>query len=141
MRTSGGAGLINISGVRNPFMPSFEADANGDLLAFGNTRNFNIDLIDSHQNRIVRIVRRANASRPLTAAHRDAWVKETNFDNPSLPTRLWSVFDSAGVSLGTIAIPTNLEVFEIGEDYLLGVWTDDLDIEYVRMYDLVARTN
>ena len=23
---------------------------------------------------------------------------------------------------------------EIGEDYILGVWTDELDVQYVRMY-------
>jgi hypothetical protein len=25
---------------------------------------------------------------------------------------------------------------EIGEDYILGVWKDEMDVEYVRMYSL-----
>lgn len=66
------------------------------------------------------------------------WVKETSFDNPTSPTRQWSVFDGKGTPLGIVDIPTDLQVFEIGRDHVLGVWADDLGVEYVRMYDLVA---
>ncbi len=48
-----------------------------------------------------------------------------------------------GIWLGSVALPPGLQrafiqyqapYMEIGEDYALGVWTDDLDVQYVRMY-------
>lgn len=48
-----------------------------------------------------------------------------------------------GTWLGSVAIPPGVErafiqyqtpYMEIGEDYILGVWKDDLDVQYVRMY-------
>ncbi|MDE2980105.1 MAG: hypothetical protein OXU74_02820 [Gemmatimonadota bacterium] len=48
-----------------------------------------------------------------------------------------------GSWLGSVAVPPGLErafiqyqapYMEIGDDYILGVWTDDLDVQYVRMY-------
>jgi len=48
-----------------------------------------------------------------------------------------------GTWLGSVSVPPGLErafiqyqapYMEIGEDYILGVWTDDLDVQYVRMY-------
>lgn len=51
--------------------------------------------------------------------------------------RRWTVFDAAGRMLGDVAIPERLWVFEIGDDYVLGVERDELGVEYVRMYALV----
>ena len=48
----------------------------------------------------------------------------------------WTVFDPRGRMLGTIETPGSGRVTEIGEDYLLGIWTDELDVEQVRMYRL-----
>ena len=48
-----------------------------------------------------------------------------------------------GTWLGSVTLPPGLHrafiqyqapYLEIGEDYVLGVWTDDLDVQYVRMY-------
>ena len=48
-----------------------------------------------------------------------------------------------GTWLGSVSVPPGLQrafiqyqapYMEIGEDYILGVWTDDLDVQYVRMY-------
>lgn len=50
-----------------------------------------------------------------------------------------------GTWLGSVAVPPGLQrafiqyqapYMEIGEDYILGVWTDELDVQYVRMYEL-----
>jgi hypothetical protein len=38
--------------------------------------------------------------------------------------------------LGEVALPSTLGVTEIGEDYVLGTWRDEMDVEYVRMYSL-----
>lgn len=50
-----------------------------------------------------------------------------------------------GTWLGSVSLPPGLErgfiqyqapYMEIGSDYILGVWTDELDVQYVRMYRL-----
>ena len=50
------------------------------------------------------------------------------------------VFDSAGRLLGSVALPANFTPFEIGSDYLLGIWRDDVDVQHVRMYSIVGKT-
>ena len=49
---------------------------------------------------------------------------------------LHDVFRPDGVYLGTVQLPHDLAVQEIGEDHVLGIATDDLDIRYVRVYGL-----
>ena len=46
------------------------------------------------------------------------------------------VFRPDGVYLGTVKLPRDLRVTEIGADYVLGLVRDDLDVEYVHMYGL-----
>jgi hypothetical protein len=48
----------------------------------------------------------------------------------------WDVFDPEGRWVTTLILPDSFRVHDIGEDYILGVWQDDLDVEYVRMYSL-----
>ena len=52
------------------------------------------------------------------------------------PSGLHDVFRPDGVYLGTVQLPNDLDVEEIGKDYVLGKTTDDLDVEYVRVYGL-----
>lgn len=49
----------------------------------------------------------------------------------------WSVFDPEGRWLGVVETPAGLEIQEIGADYILGVWRDELDVEHVRLYGLL----
>jgi hypothetical protein len=46
------------------------------------------------------------------------------------------VFDPEGVLLGEVVLP-NIQVLEIGDDYVLGVYRDELEIQYVQVHDLV----
>lgn len=48
----------------------------------------------------------------------------------------WSVFASDGKWITDVRMPGDLSVMEIGEDYVLGVATDELGVHYVRMYSL-----
>lgn len=48
----------------------------------------------------------------------------------------WMVFDPSGVARGTLELPGDLEVHDIGIDYVLGRSQDDLEVEYVRRYRL-----
>ncbi len=52
---------------------------------------------------------------------------------------LWLVNDPsrAGELVGTVALPPGFRPYDIGRDYVMGVWRDELDIEFVRVYKLI----
>lgn len=60
------------------------------------------------------------------------WVRR--YSTGADPMNVWTVFDRAGRLLGDVQLPSKLFVFEIGDDYVLGAWKDDLDVESVRAY-------
>lgn len=62
------------------------------------------------------------------------WVEEFAA-RPNTPPA-WSVFDPDGRWVSTVRPPPNLEIKQIGSDYLLGVVTDELGIQYVRVHRL-----
>ena len=62
------------------------------------------------------------------------WVQD--FQRPGAENRSWTVFDVEGIRTARIVLPDRFSPFEIGTDYVLGVWWDDMDVEYVRMYSL-----
>ena len=63
------------------------------------------------------------------------WVRE--FAKPGDDQRLWSVFDRDGTWLGTVELPPGAGLLDIGRQHVRVRWTDDLDIEYLRMYELI----
>ncbi len=52
------------------------------------------------------------------------------------PGDTWDVFDPSGQWVTTLALPEDFMVHDIGEDYVLGVWRDELRVQNVRMYSL-----
>jgi hypothetical protein len=48
----------------------------------------------------------------------------------------WSVFDSSGAYLGTIALPAGFELHQVGKDFVLGVTRNELDVQVVELYSL-----
>jgi hypothetical protein len=64
----------------------------------------------------------------------DLWVLD--YPRPGSDERRWTVFSGEGVALGTVLTPPGLRVLDIGTDYVLGVWQDELDVEYVRLFRL-----
>ncbi len=64
------------------------------------------------------------------------WIWAELYRPPHHLTARWMVFDSSGVARGTVDLPPGLEVHDIGPDYVLGRWLDDLRVEYVRRYRL-----
>jgi len=62
------------------------------------------------------------------------WVLE--YARPGSDERRWTVFSPEGRALGSVVTPPGLRVLEIGRDYVLGVWRDDLDVEYMRLHRL-----
>jgi hypothetical protein len=47
-------------------------------------------------------------------------------------------FDADGAFVGRTRIPGAFKVFDIGDDWVLGLYRDESDVEYVRLYALVA---
>jgi hypothetical protein len=63
------------------------------------------------------------------------WVEETRVPGGDT-MRHTTIFDPDGRMIGSVVLPDGLRVEQIGEDYLLGRWTDDLGVEYLRLYPL-----
>lgn len=62
------------------------------------------------------------------------WVQEYRF--PEQDENVWTVFDGDGRVQGFVETPPDLDVFEIGEDYILGTTTDELGVERVQLWPL-----
>jgi hypothetical protein len=63
------------------------------------------------------------------------WIEQ--FPIPGKETRDWIVYGSSGQQVAVIALPRDFRVLEAGPDYVLGVWRDEFDVEYVRVYSLL----
>lgn len=62
------------------------------------------------------------------------WVQRTPWPGP-VPAE-WDVYDGEGKALGSVRMPAGFRATHVGDDFVLGVWTDEDGVEYVRMYEL-----
>ncbi|WP_309671692.1 hypothetical protein [Gemmatimonas sp.] len=62
------------------------------------------------------------------------WIVRTRL--PWEPARRCDVLDAAGRFLGTVALPPNFTMLQVGADFLLGRARDDDDVEQVQLYRL-----
>jgi len=69
--------------------------------------------------------------KPIDPINPDEWL---SIMPPGAET--WTVFDPEGRWLGSVAMPAGLAVSEVGEDYVLGVWKDSLDVDYAHVHAL-----
>ena len=60
------------------------------------------------------------------------WVRR--YDWGEQPSRTWLAFDGSGEFWCRLSVPAGLQVFEVGENHLLGREVDELGVEYVRRY-------
>jgi hypothetical protein len=67
-------------------------------------------------------------------AEGNLWVAD--YLRPSDHQSRFMVFDSTGRMLGSVVMPERFEPLDIGADYVLGRWRDELDVQYVRLYGL-----
>lgn len=70
-----------------------------------------------------------------TDALGNTWVKPFRSPADSGPDH-WIVLDGQGVALGRIEVPEDVELYDVGVDYVLGLWTDSLGVEHVRLWRL-----
>jgi hypothetical protein len=66
------------------------------------------------------------------------WVKEGSRPGDVEP-EMWTVFAPSGEAMGTVRVPRNLRVTQIGRDWLLGIAIDADRLEHVRLYRLRPR--
>jgi len=64
------------------------------------------------------------------------WVEHYRRPWDDVSPRVWSVFDREGRWLGELEVPDAVQILEIGDNYILGLERDELDVEYVTLYDL-----
>jgi hypothetical protein len=62
------------------------------------------------------------------------WIQD--YPRPGSTIVDWWIFDRDWRPVGATRLPTAFEVYEIGEEYVLGKWSDSLDVEHVGMYGL-----
>lgn len=49
----------------------------------------------------------------------------------------WVVFSDSGANIGALRVPANLKIVDVGVDYVLGIWRDEVGVDSVRMYSLL----
>lgn len=92
---------VRIRGVSMPFLPSFQAATDGDIVAVANTRRYDISVLDG-SGRVLRIVRRNELPRRVTAEQRRAWIlthAQGEDDGIEFPTH-WPAFETLLVQVG-----------------------------------------
>jgi len=60
------------------------------------------------------------------------WVAD--YPRPGDDASTWTIFDADGRLAGRVTTPPNVSILEIGADYLLGVYRDELGVEYLHQY-------
>jgi hypothetical protein len=64
-----------------------------------------------------------------------AWLRSAASDDE----RGWTVLDEDGRMLGTVLLPSGLQVLDIGRDVVLGVWKDVRGNEHLRLHRIRRR--
>jgi len=64
----------------------------------------------------------------------NTWVLDYHFSEDAPES--WAVLDPGGTYLGTIAFPIGFTPLDIADDQIVGVWQDEMDVQYVRVYGL-----
>jgi len=139
--------------------PQFELrqfDSEGRLVAIfrvdARTRDSTLDALDRHvqrssnpaeMRRIYLLIGLPEALPAFQSLRVDDlgwyWAQLFMEDEDMSESSEWLVLDPEGRARGIVELPSDLEVHEIGETYILGRWIDDLRVEYVRRYALDRR--
>ena len=70
----------------------------------------------------------------LVDALEHVWIKRYQLPWDAVPT--YEIFDASGRWLGSISTPAHVELFQIGEDYILGKHRDELGVERIVVHSL-----
>jgi hypothetical protein len=64
----------------------------------------------------------------------NVWVEE--YRVTSTDPSHWMIFGPEGLLKAELDWPAGVEPHHIGSDFVLGVWTDELEVEYVGLYGI-----
>ena len=64
----------------------------------------------------------------------EGWLWAQTYQESSDDAVTWLLFDPDGRGRGSVVMPEDLSVSSISRDYVLGVWRDEFDVEYVRLH-------
>ena len=67
------------------------------------------------------------------------WVKRGPTGSGESDTIEYLVFDRQGVLLGSVLLPP-IRILEIGIDYVMGVYEDQLEVQYLQIFEIVQPT-
>lgn len=63
------------------------------------------------------------------------WIEE--YPIPGRNIRDWTIYARTGGKIATVSLPKGFRLLEAGSDYVLGIWRDEADVDYLRVYTLV----
>ena len=66
----------------------------------------------------------------------DGSLSVENYTHPSEQAS-WAVFRDDGRYLGVVETPMGAQVRHIGDDFVLVIWEDELEVQQVQMYELI----
>ena len=64
----------------------------------------------------------------------EGWLWAQTYQESPDDAVTWLLFDPDGRGRGSVVMPEGLSVSSISRDYVLGVWRDEFDVEYVRLH-------
>ncbi len=65
----------------------------------------------------------------------NVWVRLFRLPSETGPTE-WAVLDSEGALRGRVHTPEGVRVYQIGADFIVGSWEDELEVERVQVWGL-----
>jgi hypothetical protein len=77
--------------------------------------------------------------RILVDVEGNIWVLAYSYAAPGDDQPRWTVFDPEGVALGVVEGPPRFRILQIGANFVLGRALDEMDVQYVRLYELVRK--
>ena len=63
------------------------------------------------------------------------WVEEWTW--PRTEARRWRIFTGEGEAIAELHVPRSFMIRQVDSDSVLGVWSDDLDVQYIRRYQII----
>ena len=69
----------------------------------------------------------------------EGWLWAELYRSTNLAPFRWLVFDPKGEGIGSVDMLPDLDVRQIGRDFVLGIWEDELGVDYVRRHNLSGR--
>ena len=71
----------------------------------------------------------------LTDPSDNLWVQ--NYPRPGEDIGTWRVYSRRGTRINTVRTPKGFRLLEVGDDYILGVRKNELDVAFVEVYRLI----